>query len=129
MDTFDAITSDRPYRKNLGYAKALQEIKENMGKDIMIVTNKPYYLSFFGGYSTVKLPHNRFENYQIPDNMELFLPNRMSKFGSRVLALFEEVDEQHEGSYLAKLFSKREDDNNFILIDKFSDGVIYKLKE
>ncbi len=27
VDTFDAITSDRPYRKNKGYKKALEEIK------------------------------------------------------------------------------------------------------
>ncbi|EQB63510.1 MAG: hypothetical protein RBG1_1C00001G1089 [candidate division Zixibacteria bacterium RBG-1] len=32
VDTFDAITSDRPYRKNLGYDKAVQEIKDNTGK-------------------------------------------------------------------------------------------------
>jgi HD-GYP domain-containing protein (c-di-GMP phosphodiesterase class II) len=32
VDTFDAITSDRPYRKNLGYDKAVQEIKDNLGK-------------------------------------------------------------------------------------------------
>ncbi len=32
VDTFDAITSDRPYRKNLGYDRAVQEIKNNIGK-------------------------------------------------------------------------------------------------
>jgi HD-GYP domain-containing protein (c-di-GMP phosphodiesterase class II) len=31
VDTFDAITSDRPYRKNLGYQKAIQELREHSG--------------------------------------------------------------------------------------------------
>jgi putative nucleotidyltransferase with HDIG domain len=31
VDTFDAITSDRPYRKNLGYQKAIQELKDFSG--------------------------------------------------------------------------------------------------
>lgn len=105
-------------------------IKENYGEDVIITTNKPYHLSFFGGYSTIRLPHKRFEkNTPIPDNMETFLPDRMSKFGSRALVLFGEIDEQYEGSYLAKLFNKREDDDNFALIRTFSDGVVYQLKE
>ncbi len=31
VDTFDAITSDRPYRKNLGYQKAISELTEYSG--------------------------------------------------------------------------------------------------
>jgi HD-GYP domain-containing protein (c-di-GMP phosphodiesterase class II) len=31
VDTFDAITSDRPYRKNLGYQKAISELTEHSG--------------------------------------------------------------------------------------------------
>ena len=31
VDTFDAITSDRPYRKNLGYQKAIQELTKHSG--------------------------------------------------------------------------------------------------
>jgi response regulator RpfG family c-di-GMP phosphodiesterase len=31
VDTFDAISSDRPYRKSKGFEKALEEIKENTG--------------------------------------------------------------------------------------------------
>ncbi|OGC92246.1 MAG: hypothetical protein A2142_01220 [candidate division Zixibacteria bacterium RBG_16_48_11] len=31
VDTFDAITSDRPYRKNLGYQKAIQELTDFSG--------------------------------------------------------------------------------------------------
>jgi response regulator RpfG family c-di-GMP phosphodiesterase len=31
VDTFDAITSDRPYRKNLGYQKAIQELIDFSG--------------------------------------------------------------------------------------------------
>ena len=31
VDTFDAITSDRPYRKNLGYQKAIQELTDYAG--------------------------------------------------------------------------------------------------
>ena len=48
---------------------------------------------------------------------------------SRVLALFEAVDEQYEGSYLAGLFNNRENDDNFVLIQKFQDGVVYQLKK
>ncbi len=61
--------------------------------------------------------------------MELILPNRMSKFGSRLLALFEKADEQYEGSYIAKLFNKREPNEKFILAYEGSDGVVYNLKE
>jgi len=105
-------------------------IRENYGKDVIITTNRPYHLSFFGGYSTIRLPHKRFlKNERLPEDMESILPERMSKFGSRVLALFEKADEQHEGSYIARLFNKREDDKNFVLIQKFPDGVIYHLKE
>lgn len=31
VDTFDAITSDRPYRKSLGYEKAIQELRDCSG--------------------------------------------------------------------------------------------------
>ena len=31
VDTFDAISSDRPYRKSKGFAEALEEIKDNSG--------------------------------------------------------------------------------------------------
>lgn len=105
-------------------------IKENYGENVIIATNRPYQLSFFGGYSTIALPHKRFSpSIRIPDNMDLILPNRMSKFGSQVLALFEKADEQYEGSYIAGLFNKREDDDNFVLMHKFSDGVVYQLKK
>lgn len=105
-------------------------LKKNYGNDVIITSNRPYHLSFFGDYTTIRLPHRRFnKNYRIPDNMEVFLPERMSKFGSSVLALFEAADEEYEGSYLAGLFSKRENDDNFVLIQKFSDGVVYGLRE
>ncbi|MCK5504966.1 MAG: phospholipid carrier-dependent glycosyltransferase [Thermodesulfovibrionia bacterium] len=129
------MNSEMFLTKRLGHYRILNShtfnwIKENYGENIIITSNRPYHLSFFGGYSTIRLPHRRFnKNYRIPDNMDSFLPNRMSHFGSRVLALFEEVDEQHEGEYLAGLFNNRTDDKNFILMHKFSDGVVYSLKE
>ncbi len=105
-------------------------IKANYGENVIITTNRPFHLSFFGGYSTLRLPHKRFEkNSWIPDNMELYLPNRMSKFGSRVLVLFEKAEEQYEGSYIAKLFNKREDDDSFLLIQQFPDGVVYQRRQ
>ncbi len=105
-------------------------IKENYEENVIITTNKPYHLSFFGGYSTIRLPNRSFLTHErIPEDMELILPERMSKFGSRVLALFDEVDEQYQGNYIVRLFNKREDDENFVLIQKFPDGVIYSLKE
>lgn len=105
-------------------------IKENYGGNFIIATNRPYHLSFYGGYSTIVLPHKRFSpSIRIPDNMDLVLPDRMSKLGSRVLALFEKSDEQDEGSYIAGLFKNREDDDNFVLMHKFSDGVVYQLRE
>lgn len=104
-------------------------IKENYGKNTIIATNRPYEFSFFGGYSTVVFPHRRFgKNYRI-DNIGSILPDRMSVIGSRVLALFEKVEEQYEGKYLATLFNKREDNDNFILIHEFPDGVVYELRE
>jgi hypothetical protein len=105
-------------------------IKENYMDHIIITTNRPFHVSFFGGYSTIRLPHRRFnKNYRIPENMESILPERMSKYGSGVLAIFEEADEKHEGRYIAGLFHKRKNDDNFILAHDFSDGVVYKLKE
>jgi len=104
-------------------------IKENYGENTIIATNRPYEFSFFGGYSTVVFPHRRFDkNYRI-DNIGLILPNRMSEIGSRVLALFEKVEEQYEGKYLTELFNKRENNDKFALIHKFSDGVVYELRE
>jgi 4-amino-4-deoxy-L-arabinose transferase-like glycosyltransferase len=129
------VNSPELFTKNEGHYRILNSptykwIKENYGKNVIITSNRPYHLSFFGGYSTIRLPHRRFEkNTWVPDRMEQILPDRMSKFGSRVLALFDEVDEQHEGSYLANLFRIRKDDKNFILIHDFSDGVVYELNE
>jgi hypothetical protein len=123
------------FSKDVGHYRILNSptykwIKENYKENVIFTSNRPYHLSFFGGYSTIRLPHKRFEkNTPIPDNMESLLPNRMSKFGSRVLALFDEVDELHEGSYLANLFRIRKDDKNFVLMHDFSDGVVYELKE
>lgn len=104
-------------------------IKEHYKKNVIITTNRPYHLSFFGGYSTVALPHKRFNpNIHIPDNMELVLPNQMFKFGSQILALFDEVEERYDGKYIAKLFNQRKSDENFDLVYESDDGVIYKLK-
>ena len=129
------MNSGALFSKDVGHYRILNSstykwIKENYNENVIITSNRPYHLSFFGGYSTIRLPHKRFEkNTLVPDNMESYLPNRMSKFGSRVLVLFEKAEEQYEGSYIAGLFNNREDDDNFVLIHEFSDGVVYKLKE
>jgi len=123
------------FSQDLGHYRILNSptykwIEGNYKKNVIITSNRPYHLSFLGGYSTIRLPHKRFEkNTPIPENTEAYLPERMSKFGSQVLALFEKADEQYEGSYIAGLFNKRGDDENFILIQKFPDGVVYQLKE
>lgn len=127
------VNSEALFSRQVGHYRILNSptytwIKEHYGKNVIITTNRPFHLSFFGGYSTIRLTHRRFENYRIPYNMESYLPNHMSKFGSHVLALFEDVDEQYEGGYLAGLFKKSDDDDNFVLIKKFSDGVVYSLK-
>lgn len=49
VDTFDAITSDRPYRKNLGYEKAVQEIKDNIGKQFDIEMAKAFLEAWKAG--------------------------------------------------------------------------------
>jgi hypothetical protein len=64
----------------------------------------------------------------IPDNMEAILPKRMLRFGSSILVLFEKAEERYDGSYITKLFYNRKDDENFILVREFEDGVIYKLR-
>ncbi len=105
-------------------------LKENYERGAMIVTNKPFHLGFFGEYSTVALPHKRFDpNIQIPEDMKLILPKQMTKFGSRVLALFFKAEEKYEGSYIAKLFNKRETDDTFNLVYECPDSVVYILKE
>lgn len=105
-------------------------IKKNYGEDVIITSNRPFHLSFFGGYSTIRLPHRRFNrNYRIPENMESLLPDRMSHFGSRVLAIFEKAEDEHEGRYITRLFNKRENDDNFLIMHESPDGVVYVLKE
>ncbi len=105
-------------------------IKENYGRNMRIATNRPYHLSFFGGYSTIALPHKRYNpGIHVPDHMESVLPYRMSKFGAKVLALFEEAEEQYEGAYIARLFNKRGTDDKFSLAYECSDGVVYTLKK
>jgi hypothetical protein len=104
-------------------------IKENYGENVLITTNRPYHLSFFGGYSTIALPHKRFNpTIHVPDDMESVLPYRMSGFGSRVLALFEEAEDQYEGKYIAKLFNERKSRDKFELIHECLDGIVYNLK-
>lgn len=108
---------------------AYKRLMKTYKKDIMIATNRPYHLSFFGGYSTVALPHKRFEpTIHVPDDMESVLPQRMSRFGAQVLALFETAEEQYEGRYITELFNKRETRDKFILAYECSSGVIYNLK-
>lgn len=105
-------------------------LKEHYKEDVIITTNKPFHLSFFGGYSTVALPHTRFDpTTHIPDDMEIMLPDRMVKFGSRVLVLFEEAEERYDGRYIARLFNKRKDYDKFTLAHVCPDGVVYNLKE
>ena len=105
-------------------------LTKSYGKDIMIVTNRPFHLSFFGGYSTIALPHKRFNpGIHVPDNMASVLPERMSKLGAQVLALFEEAEERYEGSYVTELFNKRETNDKFILAHECSDGVVYTLRQ
>ena len=60
--------------------------------------------------------------------MEDILPARMSEVGSHVLVLFDEVKEQHFGSYIAKLFNKRETNDRFFMAHECTDGVVYVRK-
>lgn len=103
---------------------------DNYGDDIVVTTNKPFRLSFFGGYSTLVLPSRKWiPNARIPENMKQALPKRMSEVGSQVLVLFDGINEQHYERYVTGLFSKREDNANFALVYECPDGVVYKLKE
>ncbi|RJQ56253.1 MAG: hypothetical protein C4526_02355 [Nitrospiraceae bacterium] len=101
-------------------------IKEKYAANTVIATNKPFHLSFFGGYSTIALPHKRFDpTIHVPDDMESVLPDRMSKSGSQVIALFEEAEEKYDGDYIAGLFNERRDNDRFIVTHTCSDGVVY----
>ncbi len=105
-------------------------IKENYSHGTVIATNRPFHLSFFGGYSTVALPHKRFEpTIHVPEDMQSVLPDRMSKFGSQVLALFEEAQEKYEGHYVAELFNRKESNDSFTVVYECPDGVVYILKK
>lgn len=104
-------------------------VKEKLSKDAIITTNRPFHLSFFGGYSTVALPHKRFDpRIPVPGDMESFLPKQMKHFGSQFIVLFEGAEERYDGKYIARLFNNRENDKNFDLIYESADGVVYKLK-
>ncbi len=48
-DTYDAITSDRPYRKALSREDALQIIRENLGKQFCPETGKAFLEMMSGG--------------------------------------------------------------------------------
>jgi hypothetical protein len=105
-------------------------IKKTFEKHTIIATNKPFRLSFFGGYSTIVLPNRKYVlSAPIPEDMENMLPERMSEVGAEVLALIEEVKDEHFGNYVADLFNKKESNNKFILTHECNDGVIYTLKE
>jgi hypothetical protein len=102
----------------------------NYSNDTIVVSNRPYYLSFFSGYSTVILPHKRyFKKIPIPENMETVLPERMEEIGSGVLALFSEAKEEHYGPYIFQLFNTRMDHPRLTLAHECSDGVVYNLKK
>ena len=109
---------------------AFEWIKANVATDTVIVTNRPFHLGFFGGYPTVALPHKRFNStINVPENMELVLPERMSKFGASAVALFVKAEERYEGKYIADLFNKREGNDILSLTYECPDGVVYHLKE
>lgn len=106
-------------------------LKENYANDVdvIIATNKPYRLSFFGGYSTIILPNRKFvPNAWMPEDMENTMLTRMSEVGARHLVLFEGVNENAFGSYIAELFNKRETNDKFNLLYECGDGVVYGLK-
>jgi hypothetical protein len=99
-------------------------------RDTIIATNRPFHLSFFGGYSAIALPHKRFNpGIQVADDMASVLPERMSKLGSQVIALFEAAEEQYEGDYITRLFNNRKTNDKFVLVHECSDGVVYELRQ
>ena len=104
-------------------------LKEQYGEDIIITTNEPFHLSFFGGYSTVWIPHKMFNrtNY-VPEDMQTVLPRQMRKIGSPVLALFDAVKEEYDGKYITDLFNNRESNASFEKVYECPDGVVYGLK-
>lgn len=112
------------------YSSTYNWVTENYNKNIIIATNEPYRLSFFGGYSTVRLPHRKFyTNAPIPEDMEVILPKRMSEIGAKALVLFNEAKEENYGNYIARLFNKREDYAKFSVAHECSDGVVYNLRK
>ncbi len=104
-------------------------LKEQYGEDIFITTNEPFHLSFFGGYSTISLPHKMFNptNY-VPEDMKTVLPRQMSKFGSPVLVLFDAVKEEYDGKYITELFNNRESNASFEIAYECADGIVYNLR-
>ena len=103
---------------------------ENYEKNTIIVTNNPFNLSFFGGYSTVTLPGKKWYKNPRPEDMASVLKNSMLKVGAQVLVLFEyEVNEARYGSKFLGLFNKSEENDAFMLVHECSDGVVYSLKE
>jgi 4-amino-4-deoxy-L-arabinose transferase-like glycosyltransferase len=107
-----------------------QWIKDNCEEDDFIATNRPFHLSFFGGYSTIALPHKRFNpTIHVPENMGSVLPDRMLRVGSRTLALFEKAEARYEGGYIESLFNVRGSNDRFDLAYECGDGVVYYLRE
>jgi len=101
----------------------------NYGKDIIIATNNPFNLSFFGEYSTVLLPRERWfiKNYPNED-IESALANSLSGVKAQVLVLFNEVNVHYYGKYLDQLINNRADRDKFTLANECSDGVVYLLR-
>jgi len=104
-------------------------LKEQYGEDTIITTNEPFHLSFFGGYSTISLPHKMFNptNY-VPEDMKTVLPKQMSKFGSPALALFDAVKEEYDGKYITELFNNRKSNASFEVAYECADGIVYNLR-
>lgn len=105
-------------------------VKSNISTQGTIATNRPFDVSFYGGYSTLNLPSRHWDRCTlIPENMREALAERMEQTRADHLLLFTDEDglhEKHFGKFIAEL-SRREHSEPYVMVFECSDGVVYRL--
>ncbi len=101
---------------------------ENYKKNTIIATNNPFNLSWFGGYSTVSLSWEWYENDTRPEDIASEVNNMMVKAGAQVIVLFKK-DFQWWNEFTRRFISKIEDNDALMLTHECSDGLVYALKK
>lgn len=127
-----SVFLDEPeYWSRIDSSEAFKWLESNVPPDNIIATNYSFDLSFYGGYSTLKILTKEWQRSTIlPENMEELFTMRMKQINAEYLALFVDrngLSEEYFGKFIAGL-SRREPADLYEIIFDSEDGVVYRLK-